>query len=74
MRLALGKSAAVLCRELDTTDEAWSQWENGKRLFDVLVAIRMKRRYGVTLDWIFDGDPSRLPPRLAKLVREAEGL
>ena len=44
VRLALGKSPVDMCRELGTTDKAWSQWENGKRLFDVLVAIRMKRR------------------------------
>lgn len=74
VRLALGKSAVEMCGELDATNKAWSQWENGKNLFDVLVAVRMKERYGVTLDWIYDGDPKGLPSRLAKLVREIEGL
>ena len=69
VRLGLGKSAADMCRELGTTDRAWSQWENGKRLLDILVAIRLKERYGVTLDWLYDGDPARLPLGLAEWVR-----
>ena len=72
IRLALGKSAADMCRELETTDRAWSQWENGKRLFDILVAIRLKRRYGVALDWIYDGDPASLPPKLEEWVPREE--
>ena len=68
-RLGLGRSAADMCRELGTTERAWSQWENGKRLLDVLVAIRLKERYGITLDWLYDGDPARLPLRLAEWVR-----
>ena len=68
-RLGLGKSAADMCRELDTTDRAWSQWENGKRLLDVLVAVRLKECYGITLDWLYDGDPARLPPDLAEWAR-----
>ncbi len=58
-----------MSRELGTTDRAWSQWENGKRLLDVLVAVRLKERYGVTLDWLFDGDPARPPLGLAERVR-----
>ena len=68
-RLGLGRSAADMCRELGTTDRAWSQWENGKRLLDVLVAVRLKERYGITLDWLYDGDPARLPPDLAEWAR-----
>ena len=74
VRLALGKTQVEMCREIDATDRTWSQWENGRRLFDVLAAIRLKKRYGVTLDWLYDGDPKGLPARLAKLVREIEGL
>ena len=73
-RLALGKQQIELCREIDATDKAWSQWENGSRLFDILVAIRLKRRYGITLEWLYDGDPSGLPARIAALVREIDGL
>lgn len=69
VRLGLGKSAADMCRELGTTDRAWSQWENGKRLLDVLVAVRLKERYGITLDWLYDGDSARLPPHLADRAR-----
>lgn len=71
-RLALGKTAIELCREIDATDKAWSGWENGRRLFDVLAAIRLKKRHGITLDWIYGGDSSGLPARIAKLVREIE--
>ncbi|MDE0003540.1 MAG: helix-turn-helix transcriptional regulator [Rhodospirillaceae bacterium] len=68
-RPGLGRSAADICRELGTTDRAWSQGETGKRLLDVLVAIRLKERYGITLDWLYDGDPARLPLDLAAWAR-----
>lgn len=74
VRLALGLTAVELCREIDAGPKAYSQWENGKRLFDVLAAIRLKKRYGVTLDWIYGGDTSGLPSRLAALVRQIEEL
>lgn len=73
-RLALGRTQAEMWRELGATDRAWSQWEKGTRLFDVLVAVRLKERFGVPLDWIYAGDPAGLPPRLAGLVRQIEGL
>ena len=68
-RLGLGRSAADMCRELDISEQTWSQWENGKRLLDVLVAIRLKERYSITLDWLYDGDPAGPPPGLAEWVR-----
>ena len=73
-RLALGATAVEMCREIDAGPKAYSQWENGNRLFDVLAAVRLKERYGVTLDWIYGGDPAGLPARLAKQVREIEEL
>ena len=73
-RLSLGMTAVELCREIDVAPKAYSQWENGKRLFDVLAAFRLKERHGVTLDWIYAGDPSGLPARLAALVRDVERL
>ena len=73
-RLALGATAAELCQEIDARPKAYSQWENGKRLFDVLAAVRLKERYGVTLDWIYGGDMSGLSGKLARQVREIERL
>ena len=74
VRLAHGMTAADFCREVGASAKAYSQWENGNRLLDVLVAIRLKECYGVTLDWLYDGDRTRLPARLAALVRDMERL
>lgn len=71
-RLALDKSPADMCLEMKVSRQAWSQWENGKRLFDILVAVRLKQRYGVPLDWLYAGDPAGLPPRLAEWARFLE--
>lgn len=71
-RLALAMTQTEICRELGTTRQAWSQWEKGDRLFDVRAAVRLKERHGITLDWIYAGDSSRLPARIARLVREIE--
>ena len=73
-RLALGMTAAALCRDIDVNRQTYSQWENGIRLLDVLAAIRLKKRHGVTLDWLYDGDWARLPARLATLMRDMERL
>ena len=65
----LGKSQIEMCREIDATDKAWSQWEKGSRLFDVLAAIRLKKRHGIPLDWIYGGDPDCLPEDMAEWIR-----
>lgn len=71
-REALGMTAADLCRAIDVTQSRWSQYESGKRRITMDVALRLKQTYGISLDWIYAGDPSSLPQRIfQKLGRAA---
>ena len=47
--------------ELGVTEDAMHLYEVGKRLPPVHLASRLKARFGVTLDWLYDGDASTLP-------------
>ena len=64
-REALGYPTA---REFATltgvTEDALSAWERGRNLVRQDYVRRLKRRFGVTFEWIFDGDASSLPHSL----------
>lgn len=42
-----------------------SKWELGDVLVPPAYAVRLKDRFGVSLDWIYAGDAGGLPRRLA---------
>lgn len=60
-REALGLKPADICKVLKEGANAWSQYESGERRITLRVAIKFCDAYGLTLDWIFRADPSRLP-------------
>lgn len=60
-RKALGMTARALCSELGVEPGRWSHWENERHPPDVPIMLALKQRHGITLDWIFDGDPAALP-------------
>ena len=70
VRLALGPNAAALAAEFGVTGPRWSHWENGRHLADVRIMVRLSRRYGVTLDYLYKGDESGLPRRLSDAIRQ----
>lgn len=47
----------------------YNQAETGKRLLTLPYALALCTRYGLTLDWIYRGDPSGLQYRLAEKIR-----
>ena len=67
---SLGMRQVDLARELGWSQQKWGQWENGKRNPNVADMIELAERYGVTLDYIYRGDMSRLPEWMAKNIRE----
>ena len=72
LRLALGNlSQADVCRAIDVIPSRWNQYETGDRKITDDVAARLRQRYGVTRDWIYDGDPSGLPVRFADKLQDA---
>jgi transcriptional regulator with XRE-family HTH domain len=60
-REALDVKPAEVCKRLKVGANAWSQYESGERRITLPVAIKFCEEYGLTLDWIYRADPSRLP-------------
>lgn len=64
-RESLGVSQAELCRQTGFSSAQWAQYETAKRRISLEAALLLNRTYGVTLDYIFLGDRSGLPMRIA---------
>jgi ribosome-binding protein aMBF1 (putative translation factor) len=70
-REALGLSAAELCKLIDCKPNRWSQYESGERPITLPVSIALCDEFGLSLDWIYRADPSRLPHELRIKIRQA---
>lgn len=49
----------------------YNQFEKGKRAITLQAAMKLCVHYDLTLDWIFRGDPSGLPHKLAVAIERA---
>ena len=65
LREALNLNKTAFGALIGTSQPAVSQYESGARRPELDVAQRIRMRTGVTLDWIYEGDRSGLPLRLA---------
>jgi len=71
-REAIGVKPAEVCKRIKVGANAWSMYESGERRITLQVAIKFCAEYGLTLDWIYRADPSRLPHEVRmKLPHEA---
>lgn len=70
-RIALGLSQKELYETLGVKAAAWSHWEGGKRMPDPVVMFELYKRHGITLEWIYGGDPKGLPFGVAQIVLKA---
>lgn len=63
IEIALGKRPTDICKETGIAKNAWSQYKNPekKRPITLDAAFKLKDAYGITLEFIFDADRSRLP-------------
>lgn len=75
------KSAADLCRLLDISESAWSQYKAGKakqngvvvdRPITLEVADQLCHEFGLTLDWIYRNDVERIDLGLRRRMAEIE--
>ena len=69
-RKALDIRQVDLARELGWSQQKWGQWENVVRNPNISDMIELAERYGITLDYIYRGDMSRLPEWMEKKIRE----
>jgi transcriptional regulator with XRE-family HTH domain len=68
-RDALGLTGTEFGNRARIAQNAYSQYETGKRMLTISAAMRLCATYGLTMDWLFRGDVSTLPHSLAaKLV------
>lgn len=64
-RAALDISQAELCRRTGIAPNTYNQWEKAKGAPDIWQAILLAKALGYTLDYIYRGDESGLPIRIA---------
>lgn len=77
-RLALGREAhglspAELCRLTGIKPNTYSQYEGAQRRPRLDEAKLLRRHLGYTLDWIYEGDSSGLPHKLASKIAALRG-
>lgn len=64
VRVALGFDQREFAPKTGVTEDALSAWERGVSLVRPYYVSELRRQFGVTLDYIYDGDLSGLPGRL----------
>jgi transcriptional regulator with XRE-family HTH domain len=50
--------------------QAWSNYEQGIRTPALSEAIELKRRFGITFDWLYLGDERLMPELLLERLRD----
>lgn len=69
MREALGyDSLRDFAAEIDVPEDRFGTYERGVSLLQMPTALLIKRRFGVTLEWIYDGDASGMPHALYEAI------
>ena len=63
-REALGMQQQDMARACGAEPNRWSNWEAARTLPDALVMARAMVLFGVSLDWIYAGDPGHLPVKI----------
>jgi transcriptional regulator with XRE-family HTH domain len=71
-RETLGLSQKEFAKRARIADNTYNQYERGVSQPKIENAHALCDVYGLTLDWIYNGDPSGLPLRLAKQLFKEE--
>lgn len=67
-RIFLGLNQADFGKLMDVGQNTLSSWESGKCMIQPRALIRLNKLHGLSMDWIYLGDPSGLPHRLAHAI------
>jgi len=73
-REALGLSPAQLCKIIECKPNRWSQYEafDSKRSITLDIALRLKKEFAVTTDWIYAGDAAGLSMELRLKIKAVQ--
>ena len=69
-REALGLKPVDICRATGITPSQYSNYESGVSRPNIEDAIRYSEALGISLDWLYKGDPSKLPLDIANRIRD----
>jgi transcriptional regulator with XRE-family HTH domain len=69
-REALGFSISTMARLIGGSPPLWHNYESGVRRISLDKAFLLKARTGLTLEWIYYGDISTLPPHLSGKIQD----
>ena len=75
-REVLGLTQAEFADRCGIARNTFNQYEQGKNKPQLPLAIEMCERFNLTLDWLYRGDPSGLPYKMAdslKALRSQRG-
>lgn len=67
-RRALNLTQADLCRSSGIQPNTYNQYEKAKNIISLTQALRLCKTLGLTLDWIYMGDPIALPARVIQAL------
>jgi transcriptional regulator with XRE-family HTH domain len=67
-RKAIGLRQAEYAERAGIPNNTYNQYEQAKGRPSLDFALKLRDTYGLTLDWIYDGDPSGLPWRVAHKI------
>lgn len=71
-RIALGfESQADFCAQIDVQKHVYNPFEKARRRISLDVALKIRDRFGIPLDWTYCGDASRIPAGLFKKISRA---
>ena len=68
-RQALGLTQSEVADAAGIGRNTYNQWETGAERPSLGLALKLCDTVGLTLDWIFRGDPSGLPFRIASSLQ-----
>ena len=71
-REALGVNQREFAMRAHLSQNRYNQYESGSRPLTIDAAHKICDEYGVTLDWLYRGDRSRLPHHLAIVIARIE--
>lgn len=72
-RLALGyASASLAAAGIGVDENTYTMWERGERYPNAVNLLKIKRRLGVTVDFLYFGDRQGLSTDLVRLLNAAE--
>lgn len=71
-REALGQKSGEFAESVGCKGPAYSQYENGDRMLNPEIAVRIHQKYDIPLPWLYEANPAGLPRDLYVKIRKAK--